>query len=648
MLQTVIDLISRSSRLRLVYMKNFRLRGLRSWSQWCRLVFLLSLASPCFAQSIDFFSLQQPTNIAGKWKFQPGDDPRWAQPQFNDDSWHELQVPQDWGTQGFEGYTGFAWYRISLQLCAAQCASDPATAYNLYNLAVTLGKVVNAYEIYAGGELLGGRGELPPTAANSFDQYGTYRIPRTAIDKQGRLVLALRVWRSEQVGRAWESGPYDGPFLLGETQQLTSQSFYSQLFVLIVSSVYLALGCYHCYLYTRYQALTEMFWFGVLAINVALYSFLISQWRFSLPFDPMMLQKIEFGAIFLMASIAIEFTAQLLAIRVRRGVRWYQYSFVALAMLVVVVPGLTINYILLTGWQVYVLPAVFGLMGVVSWQAWLGNTDARKTMLAFLVCTGLALLDLISDMQFLGLPALLPLGFVVFMLSMPVALGDRITRLVKTLQTRTIELDDLQKNLELTVEQRTEELRETNKQLERVAHIDPLTEVANRRAFLAHAENEIAWARRSGKPFALIVADIDHFKLFNDEFGHACGDFVLAKVALTLSKTVRATDMFARWGGEEFVFILRETDAQGALELAEKCRLLIEQKRYIYCAMELAVTMTLGVSEYQSWMTIKECMEEADDALYFGKAAGRNTVARSRPGSRPARAGSTVVSPEIA
>ncbi|MGI9294214.1 MAG: GGDEF domain-containing protein, partial [Pseudomonadales bacterium] len=294
------------------------------------------------------------------------------------------------------------------------------------------------------------------------------------------------------------------------------------------------------------------------------------------------------------------------------------------------------------------LPAIVGLLVFIARQAWLGNTDARKMLAGSLVLAVLAMVDIISDLGLMRVPSLLPLGFAVFFLWMPVALGDRITRLVKTLQTRTVELAELKRNLERSVDERTEELREANQQLERVAHVDLLTQVANRRAFLEHAEGEIAWARRSGRPFALIVADIDHFKMFNDEFGHACGDFVLSEVAVTLAKNVRATDLFARWGGEEFVFILRETDAAGAVDLAEKCRLLIEQQRYAYGGMELGVTMTFGVSEYQPWMTIEECMEEADDALYHGKAAGRNTVARSKPSNQQNRSGSVIASTEIA
>ncbi|MGI9289236.1 MAG: diguanylate cyclase, partial [Pseudomonadales bacterium] len=543
-----------------VYPKMSRWRNSRRLLRSCPLLLLLLLTGPCFGKNIDLSALQKPVDIAGEWKFHIGDDPSWAQPQFNDSSWNSLQVPQDWGLQGYKGYNGFAWYRLSLKLCPTDCANETASVEVLHRLAVTLGKIQSAYELYAGGQLVGAMGGVPPNAEIHYDEFGTFRIPRSAIDEHGKLVLALRVWRSKQAGQAFEGGPYDGPFLLGAVEQLTNQFFYSQLLVLVLSAVYLVLGCYHCYIYTRHRALTEMLWFGVFAITVALYSFIISQWRFTLPIDFVVLKKIEFGTIFLLPPIAIEFAARLMAVKLWRGVRWYQYSFIVLAVLVVVVPGLTINFILLPGWQVYALPAVLGLMTLVISQAWLGNTDARKTLAGVLFFAVMALFDLVSDLRLMGLPALLPLGFAVFMLSMPVALGDRITRLVKTLQTRTIELADLQKNLEHSVDQRTEELRAANQQLERVAHIDLLTQVANRRAFLEHAENEIAWSRRSGKTFALIVADIDHFKMFNDEFGHACGDFVLCEVAATLIKNVRATDMFARWGGEEFVFILRETD----------------------------------------------------------------------------------------
>lgn len=632
----------------------FRPLTIRRWRATARYlellpVFLLlaiALPADCFDQSIEASSLEKAVSIAGGWKFHTGDDPAWSQPQYDDSDWVTLQVPQDWGLQGYKGYTGFAWYRLSLKLCTTECGNDV-----LNRLAVTLGKVQSAYELYAGGKLVGAVGGVPPNAEVSYDEFGTFRIPRSAIGQQGELVLAMRVWRSGQAGRVWEGGPHGGPFLIGAGDELARRFLYSQLLPLVLSAVYLVLGFYHCYFYTRYRAFTEMLWFGIFAIVVALYSIMTSQWRHALPFDFATLKKIEYVTVFLIAPIAYEFAARLMAIKLWRSARWYQCSFVVLAVIVGVVPGLAINFKLLTIWQVWVLPAICSLLALVVRQAYVGNTDARRVLAGSLILVVMALVDIAADLRLVNMPALLPIGFAVFVLTMPLPLGDRITRLVKTLQTRTIELADLQKNLEHSVDQRTEELRAANQQLEHVAHVDLLTQVANRRAFLEHAEDEIAWARRTGRPFALIVADIDHFKMFNDEFGHACGDFVLSEVAATLAKNVRATDLLARWGGEEFVFILRETDAAGAADLAEKCRLLIEQRRYAYGGMELGLTMTFGVSEYQSWMTIEECMQEADDALYHGKAAGRNTVARGKPGKpgKPRhRAGSVVVSTEIA
>ena len=634
---------ARHSCLQLTLLRNaIRIRQLRVF------LLLLFVGIPSVAQSVGLAALQQPIDLTGAWKFHTGDDLAWAHSQFDDSSWQDLQVPEDWGLQGYKGYSGFAWYRLSIKLCDKSCDTHAPNADILHRLAVTLGKVQSAYELYAGGTLVGGMGGVPPNADIHYDEFGTFRLPRSAIDEEGRLVLALRVWRSELAGQAWEGGPYDGPFILGPVEQLTSRYFYSQLLVLVLSAVYLVLGIYHCYLYTRHRAFAEMLWFGFFAIAIAVYSFMSSQWRFSLPFDFTVLKKVELATIFLIGPITIEFVARLTAIKLWRSVRWYQYSFALLALLVAATPGSEIIFKLVPVWQIWVLPAVLGSMAWIARHAWLGNEDARKILAGSLVLTVTVLFDIVADLRLAGWPALAPLGFAVFVLSMPLPLGDRITRLVKSLQARTGELADLQKNLELSVEQRTEELREANQQLARMAHIDLLTQVPNRRAFLEHAENEIAWTKRTGRSFAIIVADIDHFKMFNDEFGHACGDFVLSEMASILSKNVRATDMFARWGGEEFVFILRETDAQGAVDLAQKCRLLIEQKRYAYESMELGVTMTFGVSEYQTWMSIEQCIETADDALYHGKAAGRNTVARSRPGSQQSRSGSFIVSPEIA
>ena len=155
---------------------------------------------------------------------------------------------------------------------------------------------------------------------------------------------------------------------------------------------------------------------------------------------------------------------------------------------------------------------------------------------------------------------------------------------------------------------------------------DPLTNIYNRRFFMQMLEREIERTRRNGKPFSLIMFDLDHFKKINDSFGHATGDMVLKKVTETVKKRIRKTDCFARWGGEEFIILLPETSLKDATRLAEELRVQVS-------SMVLPgvghVTASFGVAGFRTTDTIDSILMRVDDMLYEAKAAGRNCVKAS-------------------
>jgi diguanylate cyclase (GGDEF)-like protein len=165
-----------------------------------------------------------------------------------------------------------------------------------------------------------------------------------------------------------------------------------------------------------------------------------------------------------------------------------------------------------------------------------------------------------------------------------------------------------------------------SKKLELLATRDSLTELSNRRDFLEKAEQEKTRFKRTNRRFTLIMLDIDHFKNVNDTYGHECGDKVLVGVARILEKTLRAQDILARWGGEEFICLLPETKVDGAKHVAEKIRTTVETLRQDCNDISISVTVTLGICEYKGLSSIKECIRRADAALYKGKKQGRNQV----------------------
>ncbi|MGM0416476.1 MAG: diguanylate cyclase [Thermodesulfobacteriota bacterium] len=168
--------------------------------------------------------------------------------------------------------------------------------------------------------------------------------------------------------------------------------------------------------------------------------------------------------------------------------------------------------------------------------------------------------------------------------------------------------------------------------LEEIAMYDGLTSIPNRRSFDERLKEESLRSRRNGKPLAIIMMDIDHFKNFNDNYGHGEGDECLRKVAREISHTLaRPADMVARYGGEEFVVLLPETDCAGAKKVAEEVRSAVEALKipHEYSSVADVVTISLGVasSEFRDPTTSKEnLLKRADDALYQSKENGRNRV----------------------
>jgi diguanylate cyclase (GGDEF)-like protein len=160
------------------------------------------------------------------------------------------------------------------------------------------------------------------------------------------------------------------------------------------------------------------------------------------------------------------------------------------------------------------------------------------------------------------------------------------------------------------------------------ATVDPLTGIANRQAVLGRLDEELARATRYRRPLAIVMVDLDHFKRLNDTHGHAAGDAVLRQVARRLADSIRAVDVIGRFGGEEFLAVLPETDADSAASLAEKLRRVVAGTPVrLPDGHEVTVTLSAGVAGGPGDVLRPEILvRDADAALYSAKALGRNTV----------------------
>ncbi|HEX9185164.1 MAG TPA: GGDEF domain-containing protein [Burkholderiales bacterium] len=173
------------------------------------------------------------------------------------------------------------------------------------------------------------------------------------------------------------------------------------------------------------------------------------------------------------------------------------------------------------------------------------------------------------------------------------------------------------------------QLKEAADRAEEIAMRDVLTGAYNRRHLLDVLRREISRAQRVGAPLAVCLMDIDHFKRVNDNWGHAAGDAVLRHFATLASTGLRAVDVFGRFGGEEFLLILPDTDARGAVAVAERIRASVEQGAFPGVPAGHQVTVTIGVAGRNREETADALVARADLALYRGKDAGRNRVVES-------------------
>lgn len=163
--------------------------------------------------------------------------------------------------------------------------------------------------------------------------------------------------------------------------------------------------------------------------------------------------------------------------------------------------------------------------------------------------------------------------------------------------------------------------------LENEASVDPLTKLPNRRVLQREGDRCSKEAGTRRIPFSIIMLDIDHFKKINDSWGHSFGDTVLARVADVIRQTVRKSDIAARYGGEEIVVLLPNTDVRAAGFVAEKIRRDIEATTLMFEQDEVHVTVSVGIAcSHEPADDFKHVLEAADKALYRAKAGGRNRV----------------------
>jgi diguanylate cyclase (GGDEF)-like protein len=191
---------------------------------------------------------------------------------------------------------------------------------------------------------------------------------------------------------------------------------------------------------------------------------------------------------------------------------------------------------------------------------------------------------------------------------------------------RTSELEKLNARLVFEIEER----KRAEQALFQAAMTDTLTGLPNRRAMQKQLSSNVARVKRGGTPFAVLLCDVDRFKSVNDAYGHEAGDQLLRLSAEVLQSSVRAGDMVSRWGGEEFLILLADTDLEGGCAAAENLRQSFANISLQINESRISRTISVGVTAATYISDVDEVVRQADEALYEAKALGRNRVAFSR------------------
>jgi len=168
------------------------------------------------------------------------------------------------------------------------------------------------------------------------------------------------------------------------------------------------------------------------------------------------------------------------------------------------------------------------------------------------------------------------------------------------------------------------QLIEMNRSLDLATRVDPMTGLANRRDIMEKIEQEHSRAQRHQRTYSIIMADIDDFKLVNDTHGINYGDDVLFELSCVLRECVRSEDFCARWGGEEFLFLLPETGIEGALAVAQKINQSVAMTEFKVNKPGIRITASLGICEYRVGQSIDDCLKKVEQALLQAKMTGKN------------------------
>ncbi|WP_110428828.1 diguanylate cyclase [Glaciecola sp. KUL10] len=531
-----------------------------------------------------------------------------------------LYAPNSWTAQIFDGVKlpskGYATYRTRIKLD------------RLYqHLAIKIPSMGTAYRLYIGEYLLaeGGIVSADPDIAKSQYNPGIFNFK----PPDEEFTITVQVSNHEFYwGGMWHALRLSTPDVIQEEQ------YRKTLKTTFIVAIFFTIAAFN---FIQFSLRTE----NVLPLLIAISCLMLAMRELE---DSQLLHLANIAKLAFETNVKINFLTFYASTPIlvsyfyfsfrqeynRSVVKWISIASITLSLFVLFTSPSTFSSTMFY-YQIFIIPAMlyvfWGLLKAVIRK----RDNANLLMFGTTLLFATMLNDILRSLGILDTVLLVSFGLVGFIMCQNyltylyfINASDENKVLSMTLANKNKSLEELSHSLEEQVKERTTALAQANARLETLANEDPLTLLPNRRGLMVHIEQAKKTLSRSGQAFCLILIDFDHFKKLNDALGHDVGDLVLESGGRLMKSVIREQDLVGRWGGEEFLLLMPNTEIDGASVVAEKLRSQVEQ--ILSEEIKSTVTITLGIAQCGRSETIESCLKRADEALYKGKELGRNRV----------------------
>ncbi len=544
------------------------------------------------------------------------------------DSSRLVRLPGQWNAPDATGNrlspVGCATYRMELIL-------PENRQYGIF-----LYQMVSAYTLFINGELVAGNGIVSDNPERTVPEYRAQTVFFTPVD--GRAVLVLHI-----ANRDYRNAGLWKPLLLGLPETIARESDRKLIIEMFSLGAIIIIGLYNLALFAFRKKERSPLWFALFCMVVACRLCATGHTAVSIffPAFPWELQvKMELAIFHLGALFSVLFVRSVFPAEFpEKPFQALVVIYSVLTALALILPVVIYNR-LVTVLEISGMAGLLLILFALARAFFRNRQYALLFIIGYLVLAVIAVNDILYSRNVINTAYLFPIALVIFILNQAVvlarslsqsfrevaSLSQRLVTVNASLEQQNEQLADLSQNLEDKINERTRELLDAYDEIKRLALVDTLTGLANRRKVLSLIEFEEKRVRREQYQYVIAMIDVDDFKKINDTYGHEAGDLVLVEMASALTDIIRQEDQACRWGGEEFLILFSGQTLEKARVIAEKIRRAIEELEIHYNSVTLRITVTIGLSISRPGISYTECIKEADDAMYRGKKEGKNRV----------------------